>query len=93
MQRIEHVVVLMLENRSFDNVLGQLYPKSEQFDGIDLTETNPWHKPDGTVEKVRTWTSDGPRAPLFRTSTRASCSTISACTFSVWAAPREAARP
>ena len=64
MQRIEHVVVLMLENRSFDNVLGQLYPKSEQFDGIDLTETNPWHKPDGTVEKVRTWTSDGPRAPL-----------------------------
>ena len=64
MQKIEHVVVLMLENRSFDNVLGQLYPKSEQFDGIDLTETNPWHKPDGTVEKIRAWTSDGPRAPL-----------------------------
>jgi len=64
MPRIEHVVVLMLENRSFDNVLGQLYPKSDAFDGIDLTETNPWHRPDGTVEKVRTWTNDGPKAPL-----------------------------
>ncbi len=53
--RIEHVVVLMLENRSFDCLLGKLYPKSEQFDGLDGTESNPWHKPDGTVEQVRVW--------------------------------------
>ena len=25
--RIEHIVVLMFENRSFDNVLGGLYPE------------------------------------------------------------------
>jgi phospholipase C len=43
LQRIEHVVVLMLENRSFDNLLGWLYDPSNQppfnqvpanFDGI-----------------------------------------------------------
>jgi phospholipase C len=38
---IEHVVVLMLENRSFDNLLGTLYPPSANFDGLDLTATNP----------------------------------------------------
>ena len=38
---IKHVVVLMLENRSFDNLLGKLKPKSDQFDGLSGTETNP----------------------------------------------------
>jgi phospholipase C len=55
MPAIEHVVVLMLENRSFDCLLGKLYPKSEQFDGLEGTETNPWHKEDGTVEQIRVW--------------------------------------
>lgn len=59
MPRIEHVVVLMLENRSFDNVLGRLYPKSERFDGLDLTESNRWHKPDGTVENIGAWSNPG----------------------------------
>ena len=66
MPKIEHVVVLMLENRSFDAMLGQLYPKSERFDGLDMTESNPWHKPDGTVEKIRVWSTQGefgPRLP------------------------------
>ncbi len=43
-----------------------IYPKSEQFDGLDLTETNPWHKPDGAVEHIRAWSSaefPGPRLP------------------------------
>ena len=31
---IRHVVVLMLENRSFDCMLGMLYPNSEDFDGL-----------------------------------------------------------
>jgi phospholipase C len=58
MSKIEHVVVLMLENRSFDNVLGRLYPKSEQFDGLAMDEWNPWHKEDGSVERVGVWSSD-----------------------------------
>ncbi|MGH6673500.1 MAG: alkaline phosphatase family protein [Xanthobacteraceae bacterium] len=62
MPRIEHVVVLMLENRSFDNVLGRLYPKSDRFDGLDLTESNPWHRPDGSIETIAAWSSDGPAA-------------------------------
>ena len=37
---INHIVVLMMENRSFDSMLGRLYPKSDGFDGINGTETN-----------------------------------------------------
>jgi phospholipase C len=40
---IRHVVVLMLENRSFDCMLGQLYQASEIFDGLTGTEQNIWH--------------------------------------------------
>ena len=47
----------MLENRSFDNVLGRLYPKSDRFDGLAMDEWNPWHKEDGTVERVPVWSS------------------------------------
>src|SRR5579871_5831585 len=49
---IRHVVVLMLENRSFDGMLGRLYPKGPGFNGLDGSETNTWHKPDGTTEIV-----------------------------------------
>ncbi|MGH3272301.1 MAG: alkaline phosphatase family protein, partial [Trebonia sp.] len=37
---VNHVVVLMLENRSFDNMLGKLYPKSAAFDGLSGSESN-----------------------------------------------------
>lgn len=42
--RIEHIVVLMLENRSFANVFGGLYPdltKTGKFRGLTGEETNP----------------------------------------------------
>src|SRR5215471_5564634 len=38
LEKIDHIVVLMLENRSFDSMLGKLYPKSATFDGLDGTE-------------------------------------------------------
>ena len=57
MRKIEHVVVLMLENRSFDCMLGFLYPKSAAFDGLDGSESNPWHKPGGGVEEIPVWNS------------------------------------
>ncbi len=57
MPKIEHVVVLALENRSFDSMLGRLYPKSESFDGLDGSETNPWHRPDGSVDEIGGWNS------------------------------------
>jgi phospholipase C len=38
---IDHVVLVMLENRSFDHMLGFLYPKFDGFDGLDGTESNP----------------------------------------------------
>jgi phospholipase C len=45
---VEHVVVLMLENRSFDHMLGFLYtdngnvsPSGQPYEGLDGTESNP----------------------------------------------------
>jgi phospholipase C len=57
MPRIDHVVVVMLENRSFDSMLGRLYPKGDGFDGLDGSEANPWHKPDGGVDQIGVWNS------------------------------------
>ncbi len=48
LQNINHIVVLMLENRSFDHLLGFLYqssgnvsPLGQPFEGLKGTETNP----------------------------------------------------
>src|SRR5262245_42065551 len=41
MSRIEHLVVLMLENRSFDHVLGWLQSKKPDIDGLSGSESNP----------------------------------------------------
>jgi phospholipase C len=53
---IKHVVVLMLENRSFDCMLGMLYPGDARFDGLTGTEANIWHKPGAPPETIRVWT-------------------------------------
>jgi phospholipase C len=58
MAQIEHVVVLMLENRSFDCMLGWLYPDRTDFDGLRGSESNPRHRQNGTVEQVPVW-NDG----------------------------------
>ncbi len=54
---IEHVVVLMFENRSFDNMLGGLYPgKSQQeYDGLTGNESNPLHPHVPSSERVKVW--------------------------------------
>lgn len=52
--KIEHIVVLMLENRSFDNMLGQLYPKSMAYNGLAGDETNPVHL-NGLDQIVTVW--------------------------------------
>ncbi len=45
LQDIEHFVVLMMENRSFDNILGMLYPndasRPSNFNGLTGNEVNP----------------------------------------------------
>jgi phospholipase C len=40
LQSIDHIVQLMLENRSFDHMLGFLYPKSDNFEGLAGSESN-----------------------------------------------------
>ena len=49
MANIAHVVVLMLENRSFDCMLGRLYPNRPDFDGIQGNESNKWNGSDIAV--------------------------------------------
>jgi phospholipase C len=53
---IEHVVVLMLENRSFDGMLGKLYPRDPSFDGLSGSEQNLW-----LAQPVRVWQSGASR--------------------------------
>jgi phospholipase C len=53
----DHVVVVMLENRSFDNLLGYLYPPGKQFEGVDGKNiSNPippaWQFTDGNGTPV-----------------------------------------
>lgn len=52
MADIQHVVVLMLENRSFDSMLGRLYSDRPDFDGLKGDESNEC---DGKTFSV--WTS------------------------------------
>jgi phospholipase C len=40
--QIDHVVVLMLENRSFDCMLGRLYPQDPDYQGLTLNESNTY---------------------------------------------------
>ena len=40
-QKLEHVVVLMMENRSFDHMLGALQATHPNIDGLDGTQSNP----------------------------------------------------
>jgi phospholipase C len=55
LQKIDHIVVLMLENRSFDCLLGKLHDKSASFDGLSGTEQNP----DAHGTPVPVWNSPG----------------------------------
>ncbi len=55
---IRHVVVLMLENRSFDSLLGMLKPGDPGFDGLRGTESNPVSaEPD--APRVAVWSRPG----------------------------------
>lgn len=63
---IEHIVVLMMENRSFDHFLGALkqdagYPGKSKVDGLSGTESNP--APDGTPVSVFKLTNFTPESP------------------------------
>ncbi len=52
---IRHVVVLMLENRSFDAMLGMLYQSGDRFDGLTGTESNVFHRPGAPPQVIQVW--------------------------------------
>ncbi len=41
LDNIKHLVVLMMENRSFDHMFGQMVSPDWAIDGLTGTETNP----------------------------------------------------
>lgn len=51
---IEHVIVIMFENRSFDNVLGAIHPHSDNFDGITPNLYNPYLN-NGQTTNINVW--------------------------------------
>jgi len=61
LKKIKHIVVLMMENRSFDNMLGWLYenekpPRGQHYEGLSFDLWNPLNNVDSNgnpfVEKV-----------------------------------------
>lgn len=55
LSQIEHIVVLMPENRSFDCLLGRLYADTPDFNGLTGSESNP--QTGGAGDPVRVWNS------------------------------------
>lgn len=63
---IKHVVVLMLENRSLDNVFGYLYPDRPDFDGLNNPQASGNPAPDGST--IAPWTDPaGPNSATLPT--------------------------
>ncbi len=57
LQEIDHIVVLMLENRSFDNLLGRLYTgKNATKKGFDPMPLDSSNEVQG--EEITVWTND-----------------------------------
>jgi phospholipase C len=63
--KIKHVVVLMLENRSFDCLLGRLYIDRSDFNGLVGTESNP--HTGGPVSTIPVWNDETIRASYLPT--------------------------
>ena len=49
--KLEHIVVLMMENRSFDHMLGGLKKKFPRINGLNGDESNP--DANGNIVKVQ----------------------------------------
>lgn len=52
---VQHVVVLMLENRSFDCMLGALRPSGASFNGLQGNESNFLHTLVGPSRQIDVW--------------------------------------
>src|SRR5687767_11530290 len=52
-REIEHVVVLMMENRSFDHVLGYLGFERPEIDGLQHAHAVPWQGKDYLPEPLK----------------------------------------
>lgn len=65
-EKIKHVVVLMLENRAFDNILGTLYgtgrpaPRGQHFAGLPAGASNPYDPPGGEQQQIYAWNESNP---------------------------------
>lgn len=51
LDKLKHIVVLMMENRSFDHMLGALRARNPKINGLTGNESNP--DPNGAIVKVQ----------------------------------------
>jgi phospholipase C len=63
LDRVDHIVVLMLENRSFDHMLGYLKPEQPRVDGLRGDETIPSAPGDPASHPVRVSATALPENP------------------------------
>jgi len=62
---IEHIVVLMMENRSFDNILGDMVPNSSNGGGLSGTEYNLTNPSDPNSQKIKVWKNPSSGQEIF----------------------------
>jgi phospholipase C len=56
LNKVQHLVVLMMENRSFDQMLGYLQGEGLEVDGLSGNESNPDDQ--GKEQRVFAWRQD-----------------------------------
>jgi len=88
MAAIEHVVVLMLENRSFDSMLGKLYPAGPNFNGLTGLEANSYGG-----QPLPVWTSGTMDADVASTPTPDPGELFTDMTFQLFGGPAGKAPP
>jgi len=69
MTPIKHVVVLMLENRSWDNVLGWLYGNGSPYEApAGQRDLDGLYEPDGSAKNLSNTLPDGTAIPIANAS-------------------------
>jgi len=69
---IEHIILLMFENRSFDNMLGAFYPGSKNRGGVPTGWSNPYQE-----NNIAAW--QAPAGSTAQTISLCSAKTSTAC--------------
>jgi len=63
---VKHYVVLMMENRAYDHMLGYFHLDGEHLNGLTGSESNPWNPSDPNGKQIKvTMDAKDVRLPLY----------------------------